>query len=779
MCLRNVPSRLVGLPEVKARDAVTFLVKLALAEPYLQRSRALIKRDKLEYEKIWSGKMNADHKAELLGKLGPRSIRLMKRCFMTGKQCIFSSQIAERAGKEVGLTDLKAFVIMPFTPILETFYLWSLKPFLTKDYGLLDENVQRADEVRDIGYIVCEKICRKIQQADFVLADVTLRNANVSYELGLSYGLERPIVLLEDEQSNDDVLEDPCFRQSLKRDRNSALRYPGIEELDADSTDHELTRFVMRPPKHKGHTGDLKISFLRVQRGVGEGQDTGRLGHDLDLRRVIPAVVGVAMADIRTDVKQKGDGKVLEPWEDVVTKIDDTEWKEFASAKPIVVDGRGGFTDVSGKIESSFCTIIDVSDNDPVACFWLGYCHARGLNVIPVYRLKDPAKKPAQTEHDSDRGPKLAFDIRALWYAEYEGQKPYAFKTKMREILEHLLQRDLPDRQKRRFWDRFPPERKLKVFTGAIHNTELNREMVGDWDVRTVSELSSYLPSGIEALALELVTPLYLPEEAYRRLADPDKEPAVFIEKYNKSIQDQLKGSNAIVIASPDVNPVTEYLLHKIYKVTAPDEPFLDCKVPDFNGYVAWKRLQKASHPPKGNESSCKKEQSSESDGKSVKFNRLFYRQEEVKGKATRGFGIQTLRKFQEQPELMKEYLSQDECTKEFSLLGHLVIARNPADEQNGNLVVLLNGVSGPATFALAQILTGGVFGRPEMRSQSEQMLQQINQELDKPGALGVQAIIEVRIAPPPPDPAAQLRTYIDNREVHSWEFLKSPEAIT
>lgn len=723
--------------------------------------------------------MNTDHKAELLNTVGPRSIRLMKRCFMTGKQCIFSSQIAERAGKEVGLTDLKAFVIMPYTPNLETFYLWSLKPFLTNDYGLLDENVQRADEVRDIGYIVCEKICRKIQQADFVLADVTLRNANVSYELGLSYGLERPIVLLEDEQCNEDVLGDPCFRQSLNRDRSSALRYPGIEELDTESTDHELTRFIMRPPRHEGHAGDLKISFLHVERDGVKSQSTGPVGHDLDIRRVIPAVVGVAMADIRMDVEQKEKGKVLEPWQDVVIKIDKTEWKAFASAKPIVVDGRGSFADVSDEIESSFCTVIDVSDNDPVTCFWLGYCHARGLNVIPVYKLKETAKGTDKTEHDSDKDPKLAFDIRALWYAEYESQEPYKFRTKVREILEHLLQRDLPDRQKRRFWGRFPPERKLKVFTGAIHNTELNREMVGDWDVRTVSELSSYLPSVIEALAIELVTPLYSPEEAYRRLPDPDKNSAAFIKNYNKSIQDQLRGSNAIVIASPDVNPVTEYLLHKIYRVTVPEEPFVDCKTPDFAyGYVAWKRLQKISHPRQADDSSRKKERSNDSADKPVKFNRIFYRQDEVGGKATRGFGIHTLKKFQQQPQLMKEYMSQDECTRPFSLLGHLVIARNPADDQNGNLVVLLNGVSGPATFALAQILTGGVFGHPEMKSQSEQMLRQINQELDEPGALGVQAIIEVKIAPPPRDPAAQLRTYIDNREVHSWKFLRSPEAI-
>jgi len=78
---------------------------------------------------------------------------------------------------------------MPFTPHLETFCRWSLRPFLTQGYEFDDRRVQRADDVREIGYIVCEKICRKIQEADLVLADISLENANTFYEMGLAYGL--------------------------------------------------------------------------------------------------------------------------------------------------------------------------------------------------------------------------------------------------------------------------------------------------------------------------------------------------------------------------------------------------------------------------------------------------------------------------------------------------------------------------------------------------------------------------------------------------------------
>jgi hypothetical protein len=487
----------------------------------------------------------------LIDRVSSRNIRIMKRCFMTGKQCIFSSQVAECASRELLRENFKTFVIMPFKPNLETFYLWSLKPFLTKDYGLLSDNVLRADEVRDIGYIVCEKICRKIQESDLVIADVSLKNANVFYEIGLSYGLERPIVLLQNQDSNEGVLKDKCFEQSLdlrkkptEGKKHSVLEYPGIEKLNSDYDNHQIPKFVIDPPKRTKQISHLNIHYLRVDRNNGGLGHNQIMNHDITLNfnKVISAVVGVAMADILSDIKDKiKNDEFREPWENVVAGISEKDWSNFSSAKEIKVDGTRTFSEIANDIESSFCTIIDVTDNDPVACFWLGYGHARGLNVIPVYRLESGGERDHARDSITNES-RLAFDIRALWYAEYESKRPYTFKTKIREILEHLLQRDLPDMQKRLFWNRFPPERKLKVFTGAIHNPFLNREMVGDWDVRTVSELFSYLPSVREASSIELVTPLYSPEEAYRRRqASEQIDRQTFIKEYNQSIKEQLR----------------------------------------------------------------------------------------------------------------------------------------------------------------------------------------------------------------------------------------------
>ena len=75
-----------------------------------------------------------------------------------------------------------------------------------------------------------------------------------------------------------------------------------------------------------------------------------------------------------------------------------------------------------------------------------------------------------------------------------------------------------------------------------------------------------------------------------------------------------------------------------------------------------------------------------------------------------------------------------------------------------------------------------------EMNSQSEVLLQKINNVLDTANCIGVEAIVKVHIVPatsgnsgdgastakaPDVDP-----TYRDSRRVQSWEFVKGPTPI-
>lgn len=803
-----------------------------------------------------------------------RKRRLIKHCFMTGKQCIFSSQIAEDASSDINKDNLGLFVVMPFGPNLKTFYEWCLKPCLMHDYGLPEETIHRADEVREIGYIVCEKICRQIQESDLVLVDVSLRNSNVFYEIGLAYGLERPVVLMRNSDTPDRVLCDSRIRQCLNLDNQPGeadlvLEYNGVRPLNPrDIEGHQLHKYVRPTAVSRSMAKRLDITVL-VTSEIGEhaGQQRRNDIH-LNLTDVMRGAVTVAMTEIRQNVAptEKRDESTYgacgttsarhngkqDPWRKIVASLvardggnRRSDWDEFSEANVVYANGIGGFGAIAERLQSSFCTIIDVSGSDPVAYFWLGYCHARGLTAIPVFRnvvepdekartpwcpaygvraaqqaasqasgngngsgsgdsqagasAKPPATDAAQADDAGvDPVTKLAFDIRALWYAEYDDSQPYIFKTKIRETLEHLLARDLPDRQKRAFWDRFPQESKLKLFTGAIHSDDLKREMIGDWDLRTASELLAYLPSVREATQLEFVPPLHSPDEVYRSKGDIDKNE--FLKKYCSALQDHLRGCNAIVIASSDVNPVTEFLLHKLYEVRN-TEPFHDFGEPqdktlpvfweeaDFDGYVLMKRLEREPS----------------------EFKRLFCRNRDIaptqppkdgmdpKEMLRRGFAMHHRRSVDmTEEQLFSQYVPQSGQEAPFWLLGHLVVARNPFSTQN--IVVILNGVSGPATFGLAQMLTGGRgMQQEEEREQngrsraqdeddrntlSEQWLEMINLALDRElgnsDSGGIEAIVGVKVvsAAAGAERDYTRRTSLDKREVTKWEFVHPPAAV-
>lgn len=82
---------------------------------------------------------------------------------------------------------MKAFVIMPFDdPIANNLYDLSTKP-VCKEFGL---EVQRADEIFTTNPIL-DDIVTAIEEASVIIADISGKNPNVFYELGMSHMLKR------------------------------------------------------------------------------------------------------------------------------------------------------------------------------------------------------------------------------------------------------------------------------------------------------------------------------------------------------------------------------------------------------------------------------------------------------------------------------------------------------------------------------------------------------------------------------------------------------------
>jgi hypothetical protein len=101
----------------------------------------------------------------------------------------------------------QAFVIMPFDSAFDDLYTGAIRPTLqASGYSVcrLDEAATREP--------VLARICQAIETAQLVVAVVTGKNPHVFFELGLTFGRGKPVILLA--RSEDDI---PCFLEDLPR----------------------------------------------------------------------------------------------------------------------------------------------------------------------------------------------------------------------------------------------------------------------------------------------------------------------------------------------------------------------------------------------------------------------------------------------------------------------------------------------------------------------------------------------------------------------------------
>lgn len=127
---------------------------------------------------------------------------------------------------------MRAFVLMPFDEGFRKIYDLVITPALQK----AGYEINRADTELDQQNVL-KDVVRGIATADLVIVDLTTRNANVLYELGLSHALGRNTVLLA--QSMDEVPFDlrsyRIVRYSTEFDEIDSLR----QQLQEIGTKHK------------------------------------------------------------------------------------------------------------------------------------------------------------------------------------------------------------------------------------------------------------------------------------------------------------------------------------------------------------------------------------------------------------------------------------------------------------------------------------------------------------------------------------------------------------
>lgn len=89
----------------------------------------------------------------------------------------------------------KAFVVMQFSPEYNELYEEVIKPNCKK-FGL---EVIRADDMYT-NSLILEDITKNIREASVVIADITVDNPNVFYEVGYAHAINKPTILLSDKK---------------------------------------------------------------------------------------------------------------------------------------------------------------------------------------------------------------------------------------------------------------------------------------------------------------------------------------------------------------------------------------------------------------------------------------------------------------------------------------------------------------------------------------------------------------------------------------------------
>lgn len=692
-------------------------------------------------------------------------------CFMTGKGCVYTETIDRAIDSRRMLCEdsCSGFLIVPFQPNISAFLEMSFKRFMQETYGGQEKTdfamkgessleLTRADQVRRTGYVICQKICKRIQEADFVVADITVANENVFYELGLSYGSNQKILAIR--QGRKDTYGEVASSYLLGGGCRVCV-YADL--LPIDPQEFLLSQKLwQRGPMRAESPPDPTIAFLNdFDESSSASTTSDRKDITLDFVTHVKASVGVAIDDI---VRKISANSLIDSRNELLRNYAERIEKMKAVKQ---IDPNDRFQSVQQIIDPAFCSIIRTGPGvSPKAYFWLGYCHALGKNVIPV------SVAPTENAPIDD----LAFDIRALWHMRFVEKDPSRFASEIHETLDQMIVSDFAEWSRKHFWDGVLGRRgKVSVFTGALHNKEIGREMIGDWDLRATSELASFFASHQYRASIE--SPVYQIEQVVT-----DQKTALR-DEYIEGLVEMLRDKNCIVIASPDVNPLTEIVLGELYGI------------PRSSWFTNSADLSVQPNATCAVKHRTNTEDTKENSDFHYFTERAFYRTELSDGSG-RGFYGSWL----PQNKIMGEFVGQTAPPRDYRVHAHLLIAMNPFRDKNSRerkFVIVLNGVSGPATFALTHALTGGISqefvaygpfpndsplasnwqaGEPfNSESECEKLLQEILIDFGRMVASAkpsfLQFILEIGVGPgaPPAPGMGQVVKLFDWRRIKRW----------
>jgi hypothetical protein len=587
---------------------------------------------------------------------------------MTNQECIFEKPIQEHQDTK---TTKSLFVVSPFGYPYDEMYANIIQPAAAAA-GI---EAQRADRAFQLGFVMCTKICKLMQEADYVVADLTEDNPNVFYELGLAWGFGKKVVLVRDTDA-------PCsrgFTEVFGRAKQAVISYKELLDVEKQSKTDKAAK-ISGFLDNRAIDVELRCSIegKRAQGAYIPGKQ-------------ICVCYREGLADAKFYLRAVGDaaGHVIStsPWD----------------LRPVPIAGQPLSDLLPEKLSSSKVLVVDVThyDNhaDTSIYFALGLSHAMGRETVPI----------TNRARCRDISP---FDVRGLWQVYFDKlQDLRAELFGILTVINQQYEREQEEYPLRFIWDEVlrRPAR-LSVFTCARgapqdENRVGGRTNVDKWDYRSVAELAFFLANKYKQAEMSIEAP----EEKVTTGLQADSGKRVLADYISEKIR--RVPNSVIIIGSPDVSDYAEVVLSRIYGV-APYRPekckqrsvnrqrkCWDCKISRTcvgkRGYLFYKRTSTTDHPrewsaffrkPPGNVGECV----------------LWYGERYECGHGQRGknakgetFGVLTLLKDQ------KGLFDPDKTNR---------------------WIILLSGFTGVATYGLARLLTSLDVKTSEGKSLQETM---------------------------------------------------------
>jgi hypothetical protein len=326
----------------------------------------------------------------------------------------------------------KVFVLMPFKDPYYDYYRFAIEEVcLSHDWEC--EYVEKTTFKKG-EYIIC-KICEEIQKADLVIADLSEKNENVYYELGLAHALEKDTIIIANKNS-DGISEK--FQQFLSKWHIHPINYVGIEDLKDFLDGAEGKPFSLTHKEKIVSDEDKRYSVVCLIPDDAP-EDEGRIKFS-----------EVFKYGIKKGIKQ------LEfPGDDLIN-LDKEEVHNIIKEAQELEDNENGkenkIADLIHNIRKAQYCIIDITDSQkhPEIFYWLGFIHGLGVNrdidikdaLICIYITRGKLEK-------------LPFDIRAARVIHYKSLEELSFKIPTEiENLEIDKLNEL-NKEKQEFWHTF------------------------------------------------------------------------------------------------------------------------------------------------------------------------------------------------------------------------------------------------------------------------------------------------------------------------------------